>query len=502
MKVKQILIFIFFICLSINHFSVFSQQNQETPLRHELITSYDAMVKQIYDLDKSSDLLSATSIGTSVEGRAIYALNFSDSEFGKSQSKIKVLIIAQQHGNEQSGKEGSLLLAEWLLKPENRYLFEKIDLTLLPQLNPDGSEINQRRNANKTDLNRNHLILTEPETQALHRLFDLNNFEVTLDVHEYSPYGSSWKEYGYRKNTDVAIGTCTNSNISKKIRDLSNEKALPYILNHLAEGNFSSFVYCPGGPPEKDYIRHSTFDINDGRQSFGIQNTFSFIQEGMNGQDNFVENITHRASGQKSGMIALLEFVYKNKREIKKAVKQGREKLLSPSNNERIAIQSEHISNGQALQLPLFSYFTESDTIVIVKDYRPVVASITDVIKPLGYLIPKNNTELIEWVGRHQFLTENFEMKSNLKIEQYSILQIDSIDFERDIIVDPVVSSDVLKSEINYADYIYLPCNQLKGNMLVIGLEPKSMLGLVTYKQFDSLLKSGKEYPVLRVVKK
>ncbi|MBK6344422.1 MAG: hypothetical protein IPF68_00550 [Bacteroidales bacterium] len=62
-----------------------------------------------------------------------------------------------------------------------------MDFALIPQINPDGSEVNKRRNANDADLNRNHLILTEPETMALHNFFDKYRFEVTMDVHEYSP---------------------------------------------------------------------------------------------------------------------------------------------------------------------------------------------------------------------------------------------------------------------------------------------------------------------------
>ncbi len=99
-------------------------------------------------------------------------LKFSTSEFGKDTSKIKVLIFAQQHGDEQSGKEGAYFLPENYSNQRIDYLFDKIDLVLIPQMNPDGSEIDTRFNANGMDLNRNHLILTEPETIAMHKLFD------------------------------------------------------------------------------------------------------------------------------------------------------------------------------------------------------------------------------------------------------------------------------------------------------------------------------------------
>ena len=109
-----------------------------------------------------------------------------------------------------------LLLMQKLLKPENEYLFKRIDLVIVPQMNPDGSESNSRRNGNDMDLNRNHLILTEPETIGLHSLFDKYLFEVTMDVHEYFPYGEAWQKYGYHNNSDLLLGTATNSNVLGK----------------------------------------------------------------------------------------------------------------------------------------------------------------------------------------------------------------------------------------------------------------------------------------------
>ena len=198
-------------------------------------------------------------------------------------------------------------------KPENKYLFDKIDFAIIPQMNPDGSEINQRRNGNTMDLNRNHMILTEPETQALHKFFDKYLFEVNMDIHEYSPYGGEWEKYGYRRNADETLGVNTNPNVSEKIRNFSNKEVFPFWSKYLVGNKFSTAIYAPGGPPEIDYIRHSTFDVNDGRQSFGIQNTLSFIQEGLNGEDDFVSNIRHRAEGQMTGMHGILEFVYLHK---------------------------------------------------------------------------------------------------------------------------------------------------------------------------------------------
>jgi len=466
------------------------------------LTSCDELTSYIQALEKQSKIVKTEIIGQSVKGRNLYALKFSASEVGKDRAKIKVLILAQQHGNEQSGKEGILLLTRELLKPENRYLFDKIDLVLVPQVNPDGSELNQRRNANGMDLNRNHLILTEPETIALHKFFDRYLFEVTMDVHEYWPFGDEWKKYGYRKNFDITVGATTNINVAEDIRKLSNNGYLPFIFKYLDTRNFSSFTYSPGGPPELAYIRHSTFDINDGRQSFGIQGTFSFIQEGMNGKDDSIENMQHRATGQMTGIRGLLEYVYENKDEVKSIVTNERKKLVSPEPRQDISIQSEHVSNGQLLKIPLFSYYSGKDSIVTVKDYRPVVKSLYDVRKPLGYLIPKDCTILVEWAGRHALKQIPLKNISGDQIGQYAITALDSVDFEGDRTVNPQVVLNVLKELPAGPGFIFIPTAQLKGDLVVLALEPKSTLGLITYEKYAPLLKIGQPYPVLLVTKR
>jgi hypothetical protein len=479
-------------------------QKIQTPLEkngYTKTTSYKELTDYVHQLDQSSELLTVEPIGQSVMGRNLYAMKFSSGEFGRDTSKIKILVFAQQHGNEQSGKEGALLLAHELLKSENQYLFKSIDLVIVPQINPDGSEGDKRLNGHEADLNRNHLILTEPETIALHRLFDRYLFDVTMDVHEYYPYGETWKKSGFHINTDELIGPANNPNVAEDIKNLSNLSFLPFMNKYLADRHFTNFIYSPGGPPEINYIRHSTFDINDGRQSFAIQNSFSFIQEGLNGKESSTDNLRHRAEGQMTGMRCLIEYSCRNKEKTKKMVATDRRKMIQATAGEKISIQCEHVRNGEKLKLPVHSYSSGKDTILTITDYRPVVKSLFDVDKPDGYLIPKKLKELIDWIGRQDLKTETVGTLPPAEIQQYEISAIDSIDFEGDKVVNPSIILKDLKTPITLSDYIYVSTSQLKGNIIVIALEPKSILGLVTYKQFAHILKAGEQYPILRVIR-
>jgi hypothetical protein len=494
-------IFNIIILFTINSF-LFAQKIL-TPLEESnntKLTTNEELNNFVNKISSGKKLIKVEIIGRSVEGRMIPAIKISSSGFGESKSKIKVLIFAQQHGNEPSGKEGVLLLLKEIAEGKLNYLFGRIDLILIPQMNPDGSEKDQRRNAHSMDLNRNHLILTEPETQALHLLFNKYLPEVTLDVHEYFPYSEEWKNYGYYKNSDETFGSITNHNASNKIKNFTRNIFLPYMKDYLAQNGFTGSEYILGGPPERERMRLSTYDINDGRQSFGILNTFSMILEGKHGRDS-IDNIKQRTEAQFSAIKALLEFVYNHADEIKKMVKDEREKLVNSSAGEKIAIRVEHVKGKETLELPLCSAITCKDTTVTVKEYHPSDKILLEVEKPVGYLIPKADTNLTRLIKLHNLKHEIYTSKINFKVEEYTVINVEIDVVEEDSVVYPKVEKKFIEN-INPSEYYFLPINQLHSNMLVLGLEPQSTLGLCQYKNYNYLIEEGKSYPILRVVRK
>jgi hypothetical protein len=123
-----------------------------------------------------------------------------------------------------------------------------------------------------------------------------------------------------------------------------------------------------------------------------------------------------------------------------------------------------------------------------------------EVERPAGYLVPKSLKEIIDWADRQSLKYHDYKKSIGDKIEQYNITGVDSIDFEGDMTVNPVVEIKEITNILSEEDYIYIPTKQLRNNMIVIALEPKSELGLVTYKNYEHLLKKGEKYPILRVV--
>jgi hypothetical protein len=491
---KKIGLIVLFFVINIYSQTIPLQENKyQSPTSHKQLSEFVKM------LDEHSDFLKVEEIGKSVEGRELFVLKFSTNEFGKDGNKLRVLFFAQQHGNEQSGKEGALILARELIKNENKILFDKIDFALIPQVNPDGSELNKRRNANNVDLNRNHLLLEEPEVQAVHNLFRKYNFEVTLDVHEYYPYSQDWKEFGFIKRADEQLGIITNPNVAKRIINYSKEKALPFVGGWLKSKKYSFNEYVVGGPPNIERLRHSTVDINDGRQSFGILNTLSFILEGKNGKDNFIENIKHRTEGQAEAMMALLKFCYDNANEIKKMISEERSNLLT--DNSPVAVQMDHFRDGSKISLPVTKASDEKDTVIQIDNYNPLVKKLLEIPQPDAYLVPKACSLSVGFMNNHNIIYhDNLPELANVQV--YHITEIDSIELEGEMFGNPVLTIKEKKiSEIDATKYYIVPLNQPKRKVIVLAFEPQSMLGLRNYDKFNKLLQAGVDYPIFRLFK-
>jgi Zinc carboxypeptidase len=483
--------------------AIFSQEVQ-TPLEKNnfvSLSSYSQMNSYLKEISQKDNSIKLEYIAESVEGRKIPLLKISNGNFGEDKSKIKILVFAQQHGNEQSGKEGALLFIKDIVGGTFDKFLNNADLLLVPQMNPDGSQKNERRNGNDADLNRNHLILTQPEVIGLHKLFNEYLPEATLDVHEYYPYSDDWIKYGYIKNFDEQFGATTDFNVSEKIRHYSNQNFFPFVKKYLNERGFTFNNYILGGPPEVERIRYSTVDINDGRQSFGILNSFSFILEGLNGKDAFIDNIKHRAEGQKTAIEAFISFVIKNKNDILKLVHSERNKLTISKEGDPVSIRMEHVKGDSILKLTLKSISTGKDTLITVNEYHPVVKSILTVKKPAGYLVPKDSSNLVELLKNHNVKFEPFIKKTNEKIQKYYVEKIDSVFLEELMLPDPKIKIEEA-TEIEESKYYFVPINQLHSNMLVLGLEPQSMLGIIVYDEYKNWIQEGKYYPVLKIITK
>lgn len=259
------------ICLMILNLSLVAQNNLKTDLEKSnftKLTSYQEMINYLQELVQTSNQVKMDYIGSAISGKKIPILYFSENDFGNQRdTKPLVMVICQQHGNEPSGKEAALIVARQLINDKS-YLLSKMDLALVPMVNIDGGEMGKRRNANNMDLNRNYVILSEPESRAVHKLFMKWKPEITLDIHEFNAVTKQWISQGITKDAEEMLGGNSNLNIDENIMTFSKNIFIPAVGKKVIDADVRFHEYVVGSPFKNNRIRYSTTNINDGRQSF------------------------------------------------------------------------------------------------------------------------------------------------------------------------------------------------------------------------------------------
>ena len=472
------------------------------------LTGYSDMMILLKKIDASSPKVSLVMIGQSVQKRDIPALFFSSAKFaGQRQNKPLVLICCQQHGNEPSGKEAALLLAANLLGRDKKIL-ERLDLMLLPCLNPDGSELGQRRNAHDRDLNRNHVLLSEPETLALHNLFQKWFPEIVLDVHEYGAVSKWWVEQGVIRNADEMLGTLSNLNVDANIRAFSQDAFYPAMREKVQKDGYILFPYTVGAPVENERLRFSTNDIDDGRQSLGIYNTLSFILEGK-GYGETANMLERRSAAQLSAMTAFLHTAAAKSAEILGMVNSARNALLNEvAPDERAYVRMDYFPDPArpSIAFPVFDLVKWQSEVRDWKRFEPLVKIKKSVRLPQAYIIPAAETALIELLKCHQLRLWRLAAPASPMVEKYLVLHVSArIEEERSM---PELDLEKVseKSALAAGDIVVF-LNQRARRLIPLLLEPESSWGILTDtgevpSQFSAYIREGCTYPIMRLMEK
>lgn len=464
----------------------------QTPLEKSAFSAYTGNRQLLEFLSSLGGLGAGIEVDFyTVSGKSMPVVSIAAEKQG--DQRLDVMMLAQLHGNEPSGMEGLLLLIRDFANGKHSHLLDSMNLIILPQCNPWGADHHVRRNESDIDLNRDQLLLSAEESGIIQQIFDKYRPHMTVDFHEYYPFGRSWMDFGYRRNFDIQLGGPTNINIDTTLRELFDVKALPYVKSELEKQGYSFFEYTLGNFALGERLRHSTVDVNDGRQSFGIAGTFSMIVEGMIGLDS-LDRIEHRAKSQHATALALLKLAWNHKGLIQNRVKQARENLLSGA--EPVSIRQEHFRGENPLHYPLLSVRTGNDTVFIVEEYHPVIKSLLDVDSPKGYLIPKTDSLLAAWLQRSNlYFTE--EIAESAEIFTYRIKALNRRTDEELENYFPVVDKIAFEQETIHS-YYYVPLNQIYKHKIVTALEPQAMYGLANYPGFKYLL-LNEFFPILRV---
>ncbi len=458
---------------------------------YQRVTTHEELLTYLGQLEGKGPITRVETIGTTTQRRTIPMVVISN---GPSATKLRVMVFCSQHGNEPSGKEAALILLERIARGELDPLLATIDLWLVPSANPDGNELQQRWNGAGKDLNRDHLILMQPETRALHDVYDRILPEATLDVHEFQTSGKAWEEAGYYRTMDEQWGAPTNPNVGIWLRRYGVETMFPAMKAGLEADGFRFYNYTIVGSPA-DTMRHSTTNVNDGRQSLAGQGSYSFILEGRNGA-TFHDEIGRRTKGQLSALTHYLAFVSAHAGTIRAAVSAARAAI--PAGRDSVVLLAEYLFSGEAMPMPVRTIAGGKDSVIRVL-HRSMPTPLVRTARPAAYVIPAAQHLLIDLMRRHHVAMRTLTAPTAMRVEVQTVQRWKTRIFEE----DPTLFPDIVRHETERtfaAGDVLVPLDQLKAMLIMLALEPASVWGVVQYDPFAPLRVVGAEYPVYRVL--
>lgn len=123
--------------------------------------------------------LSTEIIGKSVLGKPIY-------KYTVGTGKRRIFMWSQMHGNESTTTKALFDFFNLIHSDDELgvKLLSEFTFCFLPMVNPDGAELYTRENANKVDLNRDSVNLSQPESQLLRQTFNDFQPDFCYNLHD------------------------------------------------------------------------------------------------------------------------------------------------------------------------------------------------------------------------------------------------------------------------------------------------------------------------------
>lgn len=471
------------ICLGAMLFSCNGKTDVEFPKKHlnqNKAVNYTEMTSILHQLAEK-DFISIESMGKTIENRELWLLNIKPKN--QIENPLKVFLFAQQHGNEPAGKDALIWLAKYLA--ENNSLKNKnIDLWLMPMVNPNGAEINQRKNAAGADLNRDHLLLSQSETQLLYKAFHKIKPNITIDCHEFNRTSESFIEKGLEEWPQIMMDCGSNPLIAEEFYNLG-VKTIDMMKEpmKIAEHNFCRY-YLGGMPPQAEN-RFSTMEADDARNGMALLGSLSFIIE--SGVKRNVEKPDFDLGKRVDAYLTIFKEILNNEgfimevNQLFQITKKSPEFL--PTNyfwgktDDKIDTVMV-IKNGKNSAIPTANFMK---TRILKKS----------VISPDYYIIPENQCEVYRsLLSRHQIEFEILEQDKILEVERVKLLRIER---EFDEIYNRYGGRQITDNlEVDEklfpkGSIIVYPKNNTYALKVFYLLEPSNLYGLYQFSEFYDL---------------
>ena len=448
------------------------------------------------------DVLRLAEIGRSDGGLPIFAARLGRPAADENGT-IRVLMFAQQHGDEPAGKEACLLLIRDLAAGRGDVPLDRLSVWIVPQVNPDGAELGTRQNRRGQDLNRGHHLLPAPEHRALYGLLHRVAPHLTVDLHELNDDRNESLAQGTLSAYDLMAEGPTNLNVSPALRELG-QTTLRSVGQALEESGFAYRRYLlgdPSGSGRGKIPRYSTLHAFDGRNTPALFGALSFITEATR-HSCPIAGLDRRVRACHAAACAFLRFAAAHTDEIVERVADERARLAAGPGS-RVVLRAGY---RLAPQRPPLRYAYVRTGTGEVSEYALAEARTETEVTgqrelPLAYwldLPPADPalSELLRTFEGHRVVVSRLARPGAARVESY-VVERSTSPGAVDAAPGVRVTGQILDRELP-AGALLVRTAQLGGRLTALLLEPESMDGPLARGAWS--LESAAPYPFRRVL--
>lgn len=273
---------------------------QTTPEKTEYreTSRYADVMAFLEALDAASPAVHLTTFGVTNEKRAlplaVVGAPAATPDAVRRTGKLRVYIQANIHAGEVEGKESAQMLLRELAAGRHDDWLKTMVFLVAPIYNADGNERvaldnrgpqhgplggqGQRPNAQKLDLNRDHMKLDSPEGRAVVRLMNEYDPHVSIDLHT-----TNGSRHAYHLTYAPPLNPATDISIVRLLRlewlpRVTATVRAKYGWDYYYYGNLQGTTRDAGSPDERSW---RTFDHRPRFNSnyVGLRNRFAVLSE-------------------------------------------------------------------------------------------------------------------------------------------------------------------------------------------------------------------------------
>lgn len=382
-----------------------------------------------------------------------------------------------------------MVLARQLLHEDLHTLLKDCEFYLLPAANPDGLNADSSKNANKVNLNRDYVLLTQPESYAIDQALFRIRPHVVLDVHESAALKrNTLAKEGYMTEFQAQFDFANNPAIRQHTQHFCERHLLQPLLSRIARQGLQTQRYICEIRSITQPLTHGGVATHIFRNKAGVCGALSFLletrMETKHGHYDSFRNIRVRRQRQVLCIREFLALVQEKKALILNEYEIAQHKAAT------CLLSADYVPHPEEplSRLPMRRVDTQELVDIEFRNHRHSHFH-SRIKRPLAYIITDHIADLSALLTRNALNFDCLTRVSDIKALALAAHWQHQENSEQ-------IQIKIRPQRLQLSPgFLYVPLAQARGNLLPQLLEPQSKSSVFQHEVFrDWLRETGKVF--------